>query len=574
MTLSDPAFATGKSTLLHLVFCWHFHQPDYRDADGRYQLPWTYLHAVKDYADMAAHLEAAPDLHCVVNFVPTLTAQLLDYSAQFASGELRDPLLESLVSADLYALPAAEKRRLVVQCFKVNHPTMLEPFPAYKRLYILWKTIAEGDESGLAYLSEQYLADLVTWYHLVWTGETVRRARPDLLALLTKGEGFSLQDRRDLFELYGEVIASLIPRYRQMAERGQIELSATPHSHPILPLLLDFQTAREARPDLSLPFAPGYPGGVARARAHIDAALDAHAAQFGQRPAGFWPAEGGVSDAAVRLFSDAGMKWAASGEGVLRHSLAAAHGDLALKAGRCCQPFKLPNSKTALFFRDDHLSDLIGFEYKSWHGRDASRHFVHALDEVRRQAPGPNPVVSIILDGENAWEYFPFNGFYFLSDLFAELVESVTIRTATFSEYLEFFPQSSAPLPHLVAGSWVYGDFCTWMGDPAKNRGWDWLVAAKLAYDAAITALPPGECAQAEALLKSCESSDWFWWFGDYNPADAVESFDRVYRQKLKRLYQILRVAAPDYLDSPLCQGVGVGQSFAESGGVMRRGGA
>ncbi|OYY92699.1 MAG: hypothetical protein B7Y41_14955 [Hydrogenophilales bacterium 28-61-23] len=570
--------------MLHLVFCWHFHQPDYRDADGRYQLPWTYLHAVKDYADMAAHLEAAPDLHCVVNFVPTLTAQLLDYSAQFDSGDLRDPLLASLISGDLYALPAPEKRRLIEQCFKVNHPTMLEPFPAYKRLYTLWKTIDAcgdagdvGDGCGLNYLSEQYLADLVTWYHLAWTGETVRRARPDLLALFNKGEGYSPQDRRDLFDLYGEVITSLIPRYRQMAERGQIELSATPHSHPILPLLLDFHSACEARPDLDLPQAKSYPGGAARARAHIDAALNEHAARFGQRPTGFWPAEGGLSDAAVQLFSQAGLKWAASGEGVLRHSLAAITShpkiDLAHKATWCCKPYKLPGAETALFFRDDHLSDLIGFEYKGWHGRDASRHFLQALDEVRRHASGPNSVVSIILDGENAWEYYPYNGFYFLSDLFADLAEHPTIRTTTFSDYLDMFPQSHAPLPHLVAGSWVYGDFCTWIGDPAKNRGWDWLVAAKRAYDGAVGMLPPDTQALAEALLKSCESSDWFWWFGDYNPAAAVASFDRVYRQKLKRLYETLRVMPPAYLDAPLCQDGGDGQNRVESGGVMRRGG-
>jgi alpha-amylase/alpha-mannosidase (GH57 family) len=177
-------------------------------------------------------------------------------------------------------------------------------------------------------------------------------------------------------------------------------------------------------------------------------------------------------------------------------------------------------------------------------------------------------VVSIILDGENAWEYYPFNGFYFLSELFAALSDHVTLRTTTFSEYLELQPQSPALLPHLVAGSWVYGDFCTWMGDAAKNRGWDWLVAAKQAYDVAIATLPRELQHEAEALLKSCESSDWFWWFGDYNPADAVASFDRVYRQKLKRLYQVLRVFPPDYLDSPLCQGGGA----MEAGGVMRRG--
>lgn len=555
--------------MLHLVLCWHFHQPDYRDADGRYQLPWTYLHAVKDYADMAAHLEAAPNLCCVVNFVPTLTAQLLDYADQFASGELRDPLLARLLDDDLAALDHDEKRALAQQCFKVNHATMLEPFAAYRRLHALWKTVEAGGDAAVDLLSGQYFADLVTWYHLAWTGETVRRAHPSLIGLMHKGDGFSMADRRALFTLYGDIVGSLLPRYRALAERGQIELSATPHSHPILPLLLDFAAAREARPDLPVPLAPAYPGGQERARAHIDAALLDHAAQFERAPAGFWPAEGGVSEAAVRLFSQAGIKWVASGEGVLRHSLAASALDLAHKPSWCYTPYRLPETDTALFFRDDHLSDLIGFEYKDWHSSDAARHFITTLDDARRQTTHAHPLLSIILDGENAWEYYPFNGFYFLSELYERLVDSPTIHTTTFSDYLELYPETPKPLPRLVAGSWVYGDFTTWMGDPAKNRGWDWLVAAKQAYDRAIGKLEAGERETAEVLLKSCESSDWFWWFGDYNPGDAVASFDRVYRQKLKRLYQTLRVTPPAYLDSPLCHGGGQ----AESGGVMRRGG-
>lgn len=550
--------------MLHLVLCWHFHQPDYRDADGRYQLPWTYLHAVKDYADMAAHLEAAPGISCVVNFVPTLTAQLEDYTQQFDSGDLRDPLLARLVDPGLAGLSVEDKRHLVAQCFKINHATMLEPFPAYRRLYTLWKTVEESGEAGLAYLSGQFLADLVTWYHLVWTGETVRRGRPELLALMNKGEGFTLADRQALFELYAEVISNLLPRYRALAQRGQIELSATPHSHPILPLLLDFAAAREARPDLPVPQAPGYPGGQDRARFHVEAAIADHQAHFGLRPTGFWPAEGGVSEAAIRLLSEAGIQWAASGEGVLRHSLTALGADLGAKAAWSTTPYRIPGAGTALFFRDDHLSDLIGFEYKGWFGADAVRHFIHALEEVRRHAPGPHPVVSIILDGENAWEYYPYNGFYFLSELYAALAEAPTLRTTTFCDYLESFPDTPQPLARLVAGSWVYGDFATWMGDAAKNRGWDWLVAAKQAWDAA----PAERQAAAEPLLRSCESSDWFWWFGDYNPADAVESFDRVYRQKLKRLYQTLGLTPPVELDHALCHGGG----GMEAGGVMRRG--
>ncbi|MEW5768865.1 MAG: glycoside hydrolase family 57 protein [Pseudomonadota bacterium] len=555
--------------MLHFVLCWHFHQPDYRDADGRYQLPWTYLHAVKDYADMAAQLEAAPNMCCVVNFVPSLTAQLDDYAAQFLAvndhESLRDPLLARLIDPHLDRLGGAEKRALVEQCFKLNHATMLEPFPAYRQLYTLWKMLEERGDAGLAYLSGQYLADLVVWYHLAWTGETLRRGRPELLALMEKGEGFTLEDRRRLFELYGEVIVSLLPRFRSLAERGQIELSATPHSHPILPLLLDFRAARDARPDSPLPEAAAYPGGAARAHLHVRAAQADHRRHFGHAPLGFWPAEGGVSDAAVRVMDAEGVVWAATGEGVLRHSLAAAHRDLDNKCAWLTHPYRLPGTRTALFFRDDHLSDLIGFEYKGWFGADAVRHFLHALDEIRRHACSPNPVVSIILDGENAWEYYPYNGFYFLSELYAALVEHPGIRTTTFSDYLDLNPQAVAELPHLVAGSWVYGDFSTWMGDAAKNRAWDWLVAAKQAFDAA----PAERQAAAEPLLMSCESSDWFWWFGDYNPADAVASFDRVYREKLKRLYETLGAPPPAYLDQSLCRGGGA----CEVGGVMRRGG-
>ncbi len=554
--------------MLHLVLCWHFHQPDYRDADGRYQLPWTYLHAVKDYADMAAHLEAASNLCCVVNFVPTLVEQLDDYTAQFRSGDIRDPLLAALIDPGLERLSLQAKRQLVEQCFKVNAPTMLEPFPAYRRLYTLWKTVEESGDAALGYFSGQYLADLVTWYHLAWTGETVRRTHPLLLQLMNKGDNFGPEDRRALFDLYGEVVTAVLPRYHSLADRGQIELSTTPHSHPILPLLLDFRAGREARPDLPLPESPAYPGGKARALAHIQAAIACHQQHFEHAPAGFWPAEGGVSESAVRLLSHAGVKWAATGEGVLRNSLASSNRDLSQKPAWITTPYKLPGTDTALFFRDDHLSDLIGFEYKSWFGADAVRHFMHALDEMRRHAPGPNPVVSVILDGENAWEYYPYNGYYFLSALFEALMTHDSVRATTFSDYLSIYPKAVRRLPHLTAGSWVYGDFTTWMGDPAKNRGWDWLVAAKQAYDAAIDTLPEETARTAEALLKSCESSDWFWWFGDYNPADAVESFDRVYRQKLKRLYETLGAAAPAYLDQPLCKG-GAG---AESGGVMRRG--
>lgn len=557
--------------MIHLVLCWHFHQPDYRTEEGQYFLPWTYLHAIKDYADMAAHLEARPDMQAVVNFVPTLLEQLDDYVEQFRSGQIRDPLLAALVEPNLDSMNAEARRQLVTACFKLNFPTMLDPFPGYRRLLRLWQGLKEEDEPALEYLSGQYLADLVTWYHLAWTGETLRREHPWLVGLLEKGSGFDLEERQELFRLIGQVIADLVPRFRELEARGQVELSATPHSHPIGPLLLDFQSAREARPGLPLPASAGYPGGEERFQVHIQTAREDHKAHFGKEPQGFWPAEGSVSTPVLELFSKSGIRWAASGEGVLRHSLHASGLDAARPGPWLYRPCRLPGQSTACFFRDDYLSDLVGFEYKGWFAEDAVRHFIHVLEERGRSAPHDDPLVTVILDGENAWEYYPYNGWYFLSELYQALADHPNIRVTTFSDYLDLFPDSVAELPTLTAGSWVYGDFTTWMGDPAKNRAWDLLCEAKAAYDQRLAGgtLPEDVQREAELQLRSCESSDWFWWFGDYNPGDSVEAFDKLYRAKLKRLYRLLGLPVP----AALCISLSRGGGSIEAGGVMRRGG-
>lgn len=554
--------------MLNLILCWHFHQPDYRTEQG-YFLPWAYLHALKDYTDMAAHLEAHAGMRAVVNFVPTLLEQLDDYAQQLQTGAIRDPLLARLTDAHLCRLSRQEKRALLGRCFQLNPATMLEPFPAYRRLCDLWQHVQTEGDAGLDYLSEQYFADLVTWYHLAWTGETVRRQSPLVLRLMEKGSGYTLEDRQALQALIREVIVGLIPRYRALAERRQVELSTTPHSHPIAPLLIDFKAAREAKPDLTLPQAAAYPGGAERVQSHLQAAMACHASHFGAPPRGLWPAEGGVSEAALRLFAQAGVAWVASGGGVLLNSLKASGLDASQPCQWLCRPYRLPGVPTACFFRDDYLSDLIGFEYKNWHAHDAVRHFLHSIEARYRYANCADPVVTVILDGENAWEFYPYNGWYFLNELYAALVAHPGIRLTTFSEYLDRHPASVMELPRLVAGSWVYGDFTTWMGYADKNRAWDWLCAAKTAFDAVMAAGKLDEAARikAEALLKSCESSDWFWWLGDYNPADSVRAFDCLFRQKLVQLYGVLGLPAPPELD----QAISLGGGTPEAGGVMRR---
>ena len=561
---------------LDLIFCWHMHQPDYRNYQtGEFELPWTYLHAIKDYTDMVYHLEQFPGARAVFNFVPILLDQLESYVTAFATNRITDPLLQLLVQKDLNTLSNEQRAFIFSSCFRCNHATMIQPFPQYKHLLDVYQMLEEQGESSMAYLSGQYLSDLLVWYHLAWTGESVRREHELVINLMSKGMHFSYADRLALFNLTGSLITGLMPRYSALLDAGRIEISSTPHYHPIGPLLIDFQAARESNPNSSLPESPDYPGGRNRVKYHIDSAIASHETRFGQKPNGFWPAEGGVSDAFVGLLGQSNCKWSASGEGVLVNSLFKSNPErLPDKRQTLYRPYRIDKLEGGvnLFFRDDYLSDLIGFEYAKWHGRDAASNFILELEKILQTAPEhENPVVSVILDGENAWEYYPYNGFYFLSDLYEALQSHPSIRMTTFNDYIDRRAQAEKEqtqdspsifaevgvLQGLVAGSWVYGNFSTWIGCQDKNRAWDLLCAAKRSFDhvTASGRLNEDQIAAASRQLASCESSDWCWWFGDYNPRLSVESFDKLYRENLSNLYRLLQLPVPGLLSQPVSHG-------------------
>ncbi len=575
--------STGK---LHLILCWHMHQPDYRNrVSGEFELPWTYLHAIKDYTDMAYHLEQHPTTKAVVNFVPILLDQLDDYAQQFAAGQLRDPLLSLLNVEDLQRISYEQRRLIFDSCFRSNHTNMISPFPAYKRLYQMYKTLEEMHELQAEYVGPQYLADLLVWYHIAWIGESVRRTNDLVPRLMAKESLFTYEERRQLFQLIGELISGIIPRYRKLQERGQVEISTTPYYHPILPLLIDFASARDAMPDAPLPVASRYPGGRDRATRHVERAQENYLQHFGQQARGMWPAEGGISLPAAGLLAEKGCEWTASGEAVLVNSLKRIHGDaLPERVSYLYRPYRCMTDHGSIvcFFRDDRLSDKIGFEYTKWHGRDAVSDFIRALEDIRQHSdPATEPVVSVILDGENAWEYYPYNGYYFLSELYDALQQHPDIRTTTFSECVRRVATAEqargedtvhvemGALPSMVAGSWVYGTFSTWIGMPDKNRAWDLLCEAKMSYDRVIQSgrLSEDERQRAAQQLGICEGSDWFWWFGDYNPAASVQAFDRLYRLNLTNLYHLLKLPGPVDLQ----HSISTGKGSPAMGGTMRR---
>jgi len=550
----------SKPNALNVVIYWHMHQPEYRDLrNGEYHLPWTYLHTIKDYVDMAAHLENNADARAVINFAPVLLEQIDDYAQQLDGylhhgKALRDPLLSALADPPL-TLDIERRIHIIKACLRANKERLVDRFDDFKTLAEMAEAVLLTPEI-LGYYSEQFFADILVWYHLAWTAETVRNTDPRIKTLTKKAHNFSVHDRHLLVEVINELVSGVIDRYRELAEAGRIELSMTPYAHPIVPLLLDIKSTEQAMPEVELPLANEYPGGMERSRWHMQKGIEVFKKYFGFEPQGCWPSEGSISAETIELTSEMGIKWLASGETVLRNSLQKS----ATTEDQCMhEAYQYQDTSAACFFRDDGLSDSIGFKYADWHADDAVANLVHHLEMIAENCVDkPNAIVSIILDGENAWEYYPQNGYHFISALYEKLSQHEGLNLTTYSEYLDSHDDRK-PLQEIVAGSWVYGTFSTWIGEKDKNRAWDMLIEAKKVYDKVINEgrLPDEEVKLAEMQLATCESSDWFWWFGEYNSAESVAAFDEQYRLHLSNLYQLLNVESPNYLAKAFSFGSG-----------------
>ncbi len=564
-----------------VVFLWHMHQPDYRDImTGEYYFPWTYLHAVKDYVDMAAHLEAQPAAKAVVNFAPILLEQLDDYAQQIKNyltqGEkIKDAVLASLVEVNLPAPGSMAFVDLAKKYLRANRERMIHRFPVYRELANMVESFDEKPYLS-RYLNEHFLTDLCVWYHLSWLAEIPRRSDERIKRLQNKERDFNEEDRRELLTIIGELIASIVPRYKALADAGQIELCMSPYAHPIIPLLIDLNSAREAMPGVALPRSACYPDGRNRAKWHLHEGIKKFEEYFGKRPRGCWASEGSLSDDTLKLLYEAKFEWAATGDSVLHNSLRAHDNqtvaiELENEKKSLHRAYEFAGVKIKTFFRDDGLSDLIGFKYSTWHSDDAVNDLIGHMENISNAAKDTkNTVISVIMDGENAWEYFPENAFHFLHTLYERLTSHPTLELSTYSEIIDKQNPEPLCLPHLVAGSWVYGTFSTWIGDKDKNRGWDMLCDAKQQVDQALRQrrFTAERLAQIEKQLALCEGSDWFWWFGDYNPAQSVSDFEYLFRRHLMNLYALIDTPVPGYLN----QVISIGGGDPAAGGVMRHG--
>ncbi|MGE5178647.1 MAG: glycoside hydrolase [Bacteroidota bacterium] len=524
----------ARPILLALV--WHMHQPSYRDAaTGRALLPWTRLHATKDYRDMVDLLRSYPRVRCTFNLTPVL----LDQLERIAAGEEDEAL--HLARKAPEALAPEERAAVLRDFFSVHRERMLEPRPRYAAL----QRRAAEERSGGAPLTEGELRDLQVWFHLAWADPSYAAEEP-VRSLLAKGEGFTEGEKQALLDWGRDLCGTVIAAYREAAVAGQIELATSAHHHPILPLLADTEAPREAGATFPLPEPPFR--APEDAEAELRSARSSHARRFGAAPRGTWPPEGAVSEAALALVRAQGFTWAASDESVLRRAVEQA--GAADWPAPLYRPYRVAtrSGPLAMVFRDRALSDRIGFVYQRWDPVEAADDFLEQVRSAAARARGSGPaLVTVILDGENCWEGYEEDGRPFLEALYERLESHPSVEAVTVSGALDRMPPVET-LPHVPVGSWIRDDLGIWIGHPEKNAAWGALRDARAALAARGAASPP----EAWDSLRAAEGSDWFWWYGDDHESDHKEVFDALFRGHLMRVYAALGAEPPEALRSSL----------------------
>jgi len=606
---SDPPQAPGnplddyppapERKPLYLNIIWHQHQPLYVNPEtDQLSGPWVRTHATKDYYDMAAMLKGYPDIHCTVNLTSSLLLQLRTYYIDRLKPYVNlstnridvegfwkhwrgktDPWID-LALKPTGSFDATDKDYLyrnVWNAFGMSD-VQIGRFPEYLALR---NKLVAGRGGDL--FTEQEMREIKFWFYLAHFDPDFL-LRPvtlqdgsvcDLSDYVTFGPDATFRLKKkiteaDCIRMVAEsykVMSNVIPVHKALAYdgatgRGQIEIITTPYYHPILPLLYDSDLARICQPGDSLPPRFSYP---ADADAQVAKAVTMYREIFGRPPAGMWPGEGSLAQPVLEILRKNGLTWTASDVKVLARSTPAGQPNTTV--------YRFPageNGWMAVVFRDTELSDRIGFTYKTYGGEEAAEDFIRTILERAPRRNEPDGLLTVILDGENAWEWYAkdIDGKQFLNAFYRKLSRLHAMRrviTTTTTEYIRGNHRRGVPahpigkqpaMEKMWPGSWINANYDTWIGEAEENRAWEYLLKAR--QDLERSGLPrPDPSAPAPKQgstawytwkaweeMYAAEGSDWFWWYGDDQTAPGGDRpFDTAYRIHLENIYAFARLA-------------------------------
>ena len=492
---------------------------------------------------MVALMNEFPQVKLTFNLVPSLLVQL----EAFAEERARDWHL------DLGLKPAAsltenERGTILSEFFHAPRGRMIDLYPRYAELLAETRQGREVHRRAIFSICRSGTSS---------PGSTRSTSTATRACTASSGsrEISRRRTRSSCATVELEILRRVIPEYRTAAERGQVELSTSPFYHPILPLLCDTDIYLRTHPTAAVPRPPfRHPEDAAD---HLARARQCHVRLFGHEPAGLWPSEGSVSDAVVELAAESRISVDGDRRGDSR-----AHASIASSAATVRAESSSPkplyrayavragSSQIRCLFRDHSLSDLIGFVYASWNPEAAAADFVNRLVEAGRRfsaaSGGEEAVISIILDGENAWEHFEGGGRPFLRALYAKLSGHPELRAVKMSEAAG---SVGTPAERHLSG----------LVDRRQFLHLDWAQRRRSRM-ASIARSPTdvrplgagGVCRavakQARQELLIAEGSDWFWWYGDDHSSEHDLEFDDLFRRHLRNVYQMLGQPIPEEL--------------------------
>lgn len=631
----DKYTATPNLKPVYLNIIWHQHQPLYLNpATDQLEGPWVRTHATKDYYDMAAILKKYPDVHCNINLTSSLLFQLQEYYVKrlkpYVDTKKNSINVKKFLSTmkgktdpwiDLALKPTSEFGakeedylfKNAWNAFGISE-VQIARFPAYEALKNkLEQARLRQEDTGFG---EQEMRDIKFFFYLAHfdpdflTGPVKLPDGSvcdlsDLVQFRASEKTFHLRRRitetdcqRMIVEAY-KVMANVIPIHRQLRYNpanftGQVDVITTPFYHPILPLIYDSELARVCQPNDELPTRYSYPQD---ANAQVVKAVKFYKEIFGVAPTGMWPGEGSVSQPVLGVLRNNGVLWTATDVNVLQRS----------------EPENQPNTtpyrfdaglnaegkpqSMALVFRDTELSDRIGFKYQNYKGEEAAEDFVRTVLARAPKKDEPDVLVTVTLDGENAWEWYrqDIDGKDFLNAFYRKLSalhKTQQVITTTTTEFLIGNPRRNIPshsvdqlpgMKKLWPGSWINGNYDTWIGEKEENTAWEYLLRARQDLEKSGLKQPDPNANQPKQKTKAwysymayeamyaAEGSDWFWWYGNDQSAPAGDKpFDDAFRIHLNNVYQFARLAGAK-ISSPGFDPIIVSESGTGQG-VMAQG--
>ncbi len=510
----DPAFPP-----LNVIIIWHHHQPLYKVPGGLdYMMPWVRAHGVNDYPYMADLVEDYLENGKVTfNIVPSLLLQINDYLKGAEDEYMR------LSMKPEEELTEDERKFIIEHFFDIN--------PRFVNAHARYRELMEKKVNGLSF-SDQDILDLKVCWNLYWVNIDYIKEDSVLSMLMEKDGGYTRQDLQYVLKKHLELMTTIVPKYRRLWKEGRIELITSPMYHPILPLLIDMGWEEDAK-------------------GQILKGLKYFSELFGTTPTGIWPPEEAVSDETARIFAEIGIKWFVTDKSILQKS-GVDTGDYR----NLMKPYKLvyDNGEIVVFFRDTDLSNRISFSYSQMSAEEAVKDFISRLHQLQRLNKDGTLVLTVALDGENAWEHYPNNGNDFRKLLYETLSLDPYVRLTTPSEYLEKYKVSNT-LTKLAKGSWAGGELDVWIGEKEEDEAWMRLKKARRVFKEVSVRLKPDVREEALDVLYAAEGSDWFWWYGaDQDAGNNEILFDMQFKNLLVRLYQLCgyeRAQIPAYLFVP-----------------------